>query len=533
LAERYRVEEVIGRGGMGVVLAAENTITRRRVAIKWLRSDLVDNAEAAERLVREASVASRIRHPNVVDVFDVLRDGTSIFLVMDLLQGESLEAVLHRGGIPVHELVSILVPAMKGVAEAHRQDIVHRDIHPGNIFLSRESHDPRPIPVVLDFGISKFGNITSGQRALTRSNMCMGTPLYMSYEQLYSARDVDARTDVYSFGVILYEGLTGKPPFDGESLMEVAGKITAGTPVHPKVLRPEIPTAQAELVLWAMARKREDRLPTIDAFIRELEPFATERAFRGQMTESDTPLPKVARSERFAEAIPVDDEVESIDLGPEPSRPPPPLRDGSASAARLRAEEPRVSASQPGQVAPPLTTLASRPTLAKEVDTHGQRSSELAQSLRPAVAAAGEGRRKTLGIAAAAALMFVVVATIAIWKFTDHTPTGASAESAASVATPEALAPVKTLPPVAAEPRPVQPAAGPAPAPSATVVPPVPPASEPELAPAPAAQLPAAGPSPGTKAAFPLRSGKLPAVTTKPPPPPRVSHRAGELGDDL
>jgi serine/threonine-protein kinase len=123
LAERYRVGEVIGRGGMGVVLAAENTVTQRRVAIKWLRSDLVDNAEAAERLVREASVASRIRHPNVVDVFDVLRDGSSIFLVMDLLQGESLEAVLHRGGIPLHELVSILLPAMRGVAEAHRHSI--------------------------------------------------------------------------------------------------------------------------------------------------------------------------------------------------------------------------------------------------------------------------------------------------------------------------------------------------------------------------------------------------------------------------
>jgi serine/threonine-protein kinase len=288
---------------------------------------------------------------------------------------------------------------MRGVAEAHRQDIVHRDIHPGNIFLSRESHDPRPVPMVLDFGISKFGNVGAEQRALTRSNMCMGTPLYMSYEQLYSARDVDARTDVYSFGVILYEGLTGKPPFDGESLMEVAGKITAGIPVHPKKLRPEIPTALAEIVLWAMARKREDRIPTMEAFIRELEPFATERAFRAQMTDVEQVLPNVPRAERFAEAIPIDDEVESVDTPAAP--PPPPLPSGRPSAEPIA----------------PLATLASRPALSKEVDTLGQRTSKLAQSMRPPPP--DERRRRTTRLAAAGIALLVGGAAV-VWKVSEH-----------------------------------------------------------------------------------------------------------------
>ena len=499
LAERYRVEEVIGRGGMGVVLAAENTITQRRVAIKWLRSDLIDNPQAAERLVREASVASRIRHPNVVDVFDVMRDGTSIFLVMELLKGESLEAVLHRGGIPLHELIGMIVPAMRGVAEAHRQEIVHRDIHPGNIFLSRESHAPRPVPKVLDFGISKFGKISAEQRALTRSNMCMGTPLYMSYEQLYSARDVDIRTDVYSFGVILYEGLTGKPPFDGESLMEVASKITIGTPVHPKTLRPEIPSALAELVLWAIARNREERIQTIEAFIRELEPFATEQAFRGQMTDCVQQMPGIARNKRAVDAAPILDHVDA-------------LQAAERNTSRPPVEQASAATDQAARVTPLLTTLASRPALAKRIDTLGQPGSQLAQSLRPGSRLAAH---TSFGIAAAIAIF--IGGAIAFWKFSAAVPRGAGVErTALSGGAVPAITPKPMLSPT------VEPLA------------PVP------LQPA-AASLPTQ-PAPASPPSVVSRSGKLPSAhpthvlgprpADKKPTPTAVTNRAGPLNEE-
>lgn len=301
LAERYRLIRMIGEGGMGVVFEAQNTFTERKVAIKWLNASAASNPEASKRMVREALNTCRVRHPNVIDIYDVIREGDSIFLVMELLEGEPLQDLLLRGGVPLHQLVALLIPAMRGVAEAHRHKVIHRDVHPANIFLARQPNQEQPVPKVLDFGISKM--IGEGTPSLTRSGTTMGTPLYMSYEQLCNASDVDERTDVYSFGVILYEALTGRPPFEAESFPELAVKIATMSPVPPKQLRPDIPTALEQLVAWAMQRDREQRLESMDAFIRELSPFASEHAFRAQMTDPERALPAVAaRSERASGA---------------------------------------------------------------------------------------------------------------------------------------------------------------------------------------------------------------------------------------
>jgi eukaryotic-like serine/threonine-protein kinase len=290
VAGRYRLVRELGRGGMGVVIEAENVVTGRQVAVKWLHPSLAGNQEAALRLMREATATCRIRHPNVVDVYDVINDGQAIYLVMELLDGEPLEALLDRGGVPFHELIALLIPAMRGVAEAHRLGIVHRDVHPANIFLAKAAHSALPVPKVLDFGISK---IASDGPSLTRSGTTLGTPLYMSYEQLCNARDVDQRADVYSFGVILYEALTGQPPFQGETFAELAVKIATSTPVSPKQLVPTLPTALERIIQWAIAREREQRIPDLQTLIRELEPFASQHAFRAQMTEAELAMPRL------------------------------------------------------------------------------------------------------------------------------------------------------------------------------------------------------------------------------------------------
>lgn len=290
VAGRYRLLRELGRGGMGVVIEAENVVTGRQVAVKWLHPSLAGNQEAATRLLREATATCRIRHPNVVDVYDVVHEDRAIYLVMELLEGEPLEALLDRGGVPFHELIALLIPAMRGVAEAHRLGIIHRDIHPANIFLAKSAHSAQPVPKVLDFGISK---IASDGPSLTRSGTTLGTPLYMSYEQLCNARDVDQRADVYSFGVILYEALTGQPPFRGETFAELAVKIATGTPAAPKQLVPTLPTALERIIQWAIAREREERIPDLQTFIQELEPFASQQAFRSQMTAADLALPRL------------------------------------------------------------------------------------------------------------------------------------------------------------------------------------------------------------------------------------------------
>jgi tRNA A-37 threonylcarbamoyl transferase component Bud32 len=288
LGGRFRVVRQLGEGGMGVVLEAENTLTGKRVAIKWMRAALASKPEAVERFLREARASARVRHPNVVDVYDVVHEADSAFLVMELLEGEPLTAVLERGGMPAPELISLLLDAMRGVAAAHKQGVIHRDIKPDNIFLAQEADRARRTAKVLDFGISKLSDASG--LSLTQTGTALGTPLYMSFEQLCGVRDIDARTDVYAFGVILYEALTGRPPFEAETFTELIIKITNTRPAAPKAVRADIPKSLDSLIQSAMAKERSERVPSLDALIRELEPFASAENFRAQMTADRGPM---------------------------------------------------------------------------------------------------------------------------------------------------------------------------------------------------------------------------------------------------
>lgn len=269
---KYRLLRPLGRGGMGSVYEAENTISLKLAAVKWLHADSPIPGRSLQRLLHEAQASSRIRHENVVIVYDVVDEAEAVFLVMELLHGEPLSRLLERAGLPLHRLIGLLLPAMRGVAAAHAAGVVHRDIKPDNIIMAEEPGYAELVPKVIDFGISKmFG--TEGA-SFSLSGITMGTPKYVSYEQLLGSREVDGRTDIYAFGVILYEALAGRPPY-GRALTfaEQAVRFATRMPTPIHALRPELPPGLAACVDRAVAKERDDRWPSMNELIAALEPF--------------------------------------------------------------------------------------------------------------------------------------------------------------------------------------------------------------------------------------------------------------------
>jgi len=255
---------------MGVVFEAENALTLKRIAIKWLHPKLATSEVARERLLREARATSRIHHRNVVDLYDVVFEDGAVLLIMQLLAGETLAQRLSRESILLSELMGLLLLAMEGSAAAHAVGVVHRDIKPENIFLARGEHGEL-IPKLIDFGISKTHDCDASR--LTHSGMAIGTPRYVSFEQLRGTADVDGRSDVYAFGVILYETLLGRAPYRASSLAEQAVQFLTTSPRAPRLLRPELPTELDALVMRALARDPEARFASMDELIAALRPY--------------------------------------------------------------------------------------------------------------------------------------------------------------------------------------------------------------------------------------------------------------------
>jgi eukaryotic-like serine/threonine-protein kinase len=307
---KYRLGTLIGKGGMGAVYAAENVLTGKRVAIKCMNVGLASGPEAAARFLREAKASARIRHPNVVDVYDVLEEGDGLFLIMELLEGEPLSAFLARETIPLPSLIRLLIPAMRGVAAAHRHGVVHRDVKPENIFLAVEGEDAEWVPKVLDFGISKLQG--TQEIALTAPGNMLGTLLYMAVEQLDGVSDVDARADVYALGVILYQAITGQFPYYADSVGALVMQVFSAQPTPIQLLRRDVPTELAETIARAMAKDREQRFQTMAELIGALTPFADEAKYGRCVTRmSSRPalelppkqkLPPTAETDRGTEA---------------------------------------------------------------------------------------------------------------------------------------------------------------------------------------------------------------------------------------
>jgi serine/threonine-protein kinase len=272
--DKYEITGVLGKGGMGLVLAARHREHRELVALKVLLPALRDKPELCARFAREARAGIRIKSPHVARVYDVDTVDGVPFMVMEHLTGQDLAAVIHkRGPLPVEEAADLLLQACEPVNEAHALGIVHRDLKPGNLFLTTAA-DGLPFIKVLDFGISK--TTVDDDVSVTASHAVLGSPLYMSPEQLASSRSVDARSDVWSLGVMLYEMLAGKAPFSGDSFPMICAAILGGSYPRLSEARPEVPPELERLVSEALVTDREDRLPTVEAFAVGLAPFGTE-----------------------------------------------------------------------------------------------------------------------------------------------------------------------------------------------------------------------------------------------------------------
>ncbi len=276
---QYRVVARIGSGGMGDVFDAVHISLDKRVAIKTLRRRYLDDPTVVARFLREGQLASRIRHPNIVDVTDVgVMDGLPC-LVMELLEGETLSQTIRRdGALTLDSLVDALLPIIAAVDFAHDHGVLHRDLKPSNIFLTR-SWNGEVHPKVLDFGISKLVHEPT-EAALTTDSAFVGTPHYASPESVRADKPVDGRADQYSMGVILYEGATGVRPFasKGGSFVTMAMAICDGDFPSPRSHNANLSEAFERVILRAMALRVDDRFLGMRHLGTALLPFATERA---------------------------------------------------------------------------------------------------------------------------------------------------------------------------------------------------------------------------------------------------------------
>jgi eukaryotic-like serine/threonine-protein kinase len=276
LAGKYRVEKVLGYGGMGVVVSAFRGDLEQRVAVKFLSQAAAERPDAAERFRREARAAAKIRSEHVARVLDVgTLDSGLPYMVMEFLEGNDISDELRRLNVlPIHEAVEFVLQAIEALAEAHAAGVVHRDLKPGNLFLARRADGSRRVKV-LDFGISKALTGSSVEElSLTKTAALIGSPLYMAPEQMRSAKDVDTRADIWSLGAMLYEMLTGQPPYTGESIPQLCAALLHDDPIPLRQHRPEIPEGLEQAVLRCLMKDRNHRFSTVYELGRALLPFA-------------------------------------------------------------------------------------------------------------------------------------------------------------------------------------------------------------------------------------------------------------------
>ncbi len=271
IGSKYRVVRELGAGGMGVVVEVEHVEFPRRFALKWIRPDLV-SPEAERRFKQEAVVVGGLTHENVVSISDFGRDADgAAFMVMELLDGETLAARLERrGALPVARVVKLVEQVCAGLSAAHARGIVHRDIKPSNLFCATRS-DGTEVVKILDFGVAKAVE----QPSVTVSASPVGTAYYMAPEQAMSG-PVDARTDVYAVGVVAFEALTGgRVPHPGETFPQVMAHLLTKPPLSLAELRPDLPPGLVEIVERALAHEPNERFTSADAFARAIRPFST------------------------------------------------------------------------------------------------------------------------------------------------------------------------------------------------------------------------------------------------------------------
>ena len=285
---KYHITKVIGQGGIGIVAAAEHLMLKHRVALKVLRPELCTNATHRSRFIREARAAVQLESEHVARVMDVGTMGSGMpFLVMEYLEGQSLSTLLaQRGPLPPVEAVRYIMEACDGIAEAHSLGIVHRDIKPANLFLALGRDGTWKVRV-LDFGIAKAAaSVVGSVGAITQSSGFLGSPRYMSPEQMQSSRDVDVRTDIWSLGVTLYELVAGVPPFDAPA-RELHKTVMHVRPLTLDERVAQLPAGFSQMVMRCLSKDARDRYTNIQEFARALAPYAP--------ADTQAKLPRILR----------------------------------------------------------------------------------------------------------------------------------------------------------------------------------------------------------------------------------------------
>ncbi len=265
LAGKLRIVRQLGAGGMGAVFEVEHELTRHRRALKLLHAQMASIPSVVERFLREASAAGRIGNPHIVETFDAGRlESGEPYIVMEMLSGKTLSEVLdERGPLSLDTACEVVIQACDAVSAAHAAGIVHRDLKPENLFLCGADLS---FVKILDFGVSKFDSATTGVQGLTLEGSPIGTPYYMSPEQVRGEATIDARSDVYALGVLFYECLTGRKPFMAETLPHLAVLIYQGKYDTPSQVRQGLPPAADLVVSRAMASDRDERFSTAKEF---------------------------------------------------------------------------------------------------------------------------------------------------------------------------------------------------------------------------------------------------------------------------
>ena len=276
LAGKYRVERLLGAGGMGVVVLARHVQLDQLVALKFLLSESLTKPKVVARFEREARAVVRLRSEHVARVLDVgTMDTGAPYIVMEYLEGEDLGVALERRGpMPVAQAVDYLLQACEALAEAHSVGIVHRDLKPGNLFVTTRV-DGKSLIKVLDFGISKLAD-SREDLALTQTSEVVGSPKYMSPEQLRASRLADARSDIWSLGVILYELLTGDTPFMAETLAHLCALVISEQPRPLRSLRADVPVAIENIILRCLEKDPNRRFQSVSELAMALDPFVSQ-----------------------------------------------------------------------------------------------------------------------------------------------------------------------------------------------------------------------------------------------------------------
>jgi eukaryotic-like serine/threonine-protein kinase len=477
LAGKYRVERVLGQGGMGVVVEATQLDLERRVALKFLRQSVVpEQGSALTRFEREARTIARMRGEHVVQVYDVGRlEHGEPFIVMELLTGEDLSALLERERrLPVATAVDYVLQACEAMAEAHVAGVIHRDLKPANLFVSKRA-DGRPLVKVLDFGISKLLSETT---SLSLTSGVLGSPLYMSPEQLSSSKDIDPRTDVWSLGTILYELLTGSPAFQAEGLAQVCARIMAGAPDPIRNELRDVPPALEAVLVKCLRRYPEERYLSVADLAAALIPFAR----KSSLVSAETTIRIVQGS--------------SLAHGPLPpitdSVPPPPFDSTKVSAGV--AIDKTVASGPPFSLAEEYLASSSGPG-ARTANVSGAPPAQTQSELKPLVfpetgepsPLANVSRAWLWAVVAGLAVLAGVIATLQLAGRGEAPAVAVSAEPAAASLPP----PAPSSPPLAAEP----------------------------ASPPPSAAPPTAAPAPATPPPLPVTKPR-PAAVAKPKPQP-------------